>query len=188
MNAAQHDELTNPSRRWLLKATLAGASVLAAAGLPGCGGDKQLAQGLTFLREPDVDYWRATAAAVLNGSLPDDAAAREPLMQEIVARIDGAMGLMRPNVRAAVFELLDFVELSPVHGIGGYWGAWGAATTEQATGVLQSWSRSRSTTLRGCFSFTRGFITGTWFGMPQSWAATGYPGPPQLSMPAGVTS
>lgn len=173
--------LKNPARRRLLKFGLAGAVVLAVVPLLVRREDRKLAAGFLQLREADVDLWRALIPALLAGSLPADAAAREPLVVEILHRIDGAIALLKPSLRKATIEMLDFVEMAPARGLsGGFWGDWREASVEDATRVLDSWSGSRLELLRACYRSLHDLVMGSWYAMPQSWAAVGYPGPPVL--------
>lgn len=189
MDASGTGELKSPARRRLLKYGLAGAVVLAAVPLVVNREGKKRAEGFAHLREPDVELWRAIIPAMLAGTLPADAAARAPLVEEIVRRIDLGIELLRPSLRQATFELLDFVELAPPRGLsGGFWGEWRDATVEDATTVLESWSTSRLQLLRACYRSLHDFVMGSWYAMPQSWAAVGYPGPPQIPALAGASA
>jgi hypothetical protein len=174
-------ELKSPARRHLLKVGIAGAVVLAVLPLFVHRDGKPVAKGFQHLRDADVDLWRALIPAMLAGVLPDDPAAREPLVVEMLYRIDGAVALLRPSLRKATVDMLDFVELSASHGLsGGYWGSWHDATVADTTRVLDSWSTSHLAMLRACYRSLHDFVMGSWYAMPQSWAAVGYPGPPQL--------
>jgi hypothetical protein len=178
----------NPSRRRLLKIGIAGAVVLAAVPLF-VRDEKTLAKGFQQLRDADVDLWRALIPAMLGGVLPADAAAREPLVAEILYRIDGAIALLRPALRKATFDMLDFVETKAPRVLsGGYWGAWHGASVEDAAGVLESWSTSKFDLLRVCYRSLHDLVMGSWYAMPQSWAAVGYPGPPQIGAAAPLTA
>lgn len=171
--------LQNPSRRRLLKLGVAGAAVLALGLTLARPKAQAVAAGFTQLRGADLDLFRALIPALLGDTFPVDAAAREPLMQEMLLRIDGAVALLQPALRKATLDLFDFVQLAPVHGLsGGYWGSWDKASVADATAVMQSWSTSSVDVLRASFDALRGLVIGTWYAMPQSWPATGYPGPP----------
>lgn len=181
MDGTPTPEIRSPARRRLLKFGLAGAVVLAAVPFIVGREAKPRAAGFAHLREPDVELWRAIIPAMLAGVLPADAAAREPLVAEILHRIDAGLELLRPSLRQATFEMLDFVELAPPRGLsGGFWGAWREASVADASTVLESWSTSRLQLLRACYRSLHDFVMGSWYGMPQSWAAVGYPGPPSL--------
>lgn len=185
MDGTPTEEIRSPARRRLLKFGLAGAVVLVTVPFIVSREAKPRAAGFAHLREPDLELWRAIIPAMLAGVLPADAAAREPLVAEIVQRIDTGLELLRPSLRKATFEMLDFVELAPPRGLsGGFWGAWREASVADATTVLESWSTSRLQLLRACYRSLHDFIMGSWYGMPQSWAAVGYPGPPQLGRSA----
>lgn len=171
--------LKNPSRRRLLKIGVASAAVLALGLTLARPKSQGIAAGFTRLRAGDLDLFRALIPALLGGNFPADAAAREPLMAEMLLRIDGAVNLLQPAIRKATLDLFDFIQLAPAHGLsGGYWGSWEKATREDATAVMQSWSTSPVDVLRASYNALRGLVIGTWYGMPQSWGATGYPGPP----------
>jgi hypothetical protein len=181
MAAASDSRPVNPGRRRLLKVGLAGAAALALVPLFMSRGDKKLAEGFHHLREPDVDFWRAVIPALLAGVLPEDAGARKPLVDEILHRIDLGMALLRPSLRRQTIEMLDFLQTAPAHGLsGGYWGDWRDATIQDATAVLHSWSTSRTQLMRACYRSVHDFVMGSWYAMPQSWPAIGYPGPPVL--------
>lgn len=171
--------LQNPSRRRLLKIGLAGAAVLALGLTLARPKSQAIAAGYSRLRAGDLELFRALIPALIGSNFPADAAARAPLMAELLLRIDGAVNLLQPALRQATLDLLDFVQLAPVHGLsGGYWGSWEEASVEDATAVMHSWSTSSVDLLRASYNALRGLVIGNWYGMPQSWAATGYPGPP----------
>lgn len=189
MDDSAQSGLKDPGRRTLLKFGVAGAVVLAMVPLFVRRGQKPVAKGYQNLRQADLDLWRALTPAMLLGSLPADPAVREPLMAEILLRIDGAISLLRAPLRKATMDMLDFVEMAPAHGLsGGFWGDWREASLDDATRVLESWSTSRLTMLRACYRSLHDFVMGSWYAMPQSWGVVGYPGPPQLPKIPGVNA
>jgi hypothetical protein len=186
MSVVVASELKSPSRRHLLKIGVAGAVVLAIVPLFIGRENKAVAPGFKYLRASDLELWNALVPAFLAGSLPDDPATRAPLLAEILVRIDMSIALLRPSLRSATMDLLDFVETKAPRGLsGGYWGSWADATPEQSTAVLESWSTSSIALLRDCYRVLHDVATGAWYAMPQSWSVVGYPGPPKI---AGVNA
>lgn len=172
----------NPARRRLLKYGLASAAIIAVAPFAVRRQPPAVAAGFVHLRERDVAIWRALIPALLADALPEASAQREPLIAEILLRIDGALGLLRPPLRQATLDMLDFVDLAPPRGLsGGYWGRWRDASVAEASAVLESWSTSRLELLRACYRSLHDFVMGAWYAMPQSWSAIGYPGPPAVA-------
>lgn len=171
--------LQNPSRRRLLKIGVAGAAILALGLTLARPKSQTVVAGFTQLRAGDLELFRALIPALVGSTLPVEPAAREAVIAEMLVRIDGAVALLQPALRKATLDLFDFVQLAPVHGLsGGFWGSWQNASVEDTTAVMQSWSESRVDILRASFEALRGLVIGTWYGMPQSWGAVGYPGPP----------
>lgn len=182
MEGAGAPELKNPARRRWLKFGLAGAAVLAVTPLFLRRGAPPPAPGFHHLREPDLELWRALIPAFLADALPGGVAEREPLVAEILHRIDLGLVLLRPPLRQATFDMLDFLETSAPRGLsGGFWGEWREATVADATAVLESWSTSRLQMLRACYRSLHDFVMGSWYAMPQSWGVVGYPGPPKVA-------
>lgn len=182
MEGAGPRELKNPARRRWLKFGLAGAVVLAVTPLFLRRAAAPPAPGFHHLREADLDLWRALIPAFLADALPVAVTEREPLVMEILHRIDTGLLLLRPPLRQATFDMLDFLETAPPRGLsGGFWGAWRDASVADATAVLESWSTSRLQILRACYRSLHDFVIGSWYAMPQSWTVVGYPGPPKVA-------
>jgi hypothetical protein len=103
---------------------------------------------------------------------------------EIAQRVDAQMALAYPEARADFGKLLllldnalagllldgrpkPFTRLQP--------------TTQDD--VLVSWRESRLVVLRSGYAVLRKLTQGAYWGAPEAWAETGYPGPPQLVVP-----
>ncbi len=172
-----------PTRRQFIKAGLAGAAALAAAGLfwsrsPRQGPAEAAAPALSAAQR---DIVAALAAALLAGALP---AAGEERAAAVARAVDG-VGVAIAGLSAAaqkelgeLFALLGFAparlllaRLRP---------GWRMASPEEVAAFLQGWRESRFLLLRSAYAGLHDLVLGAWYGNPDTWAAIGYPGPPRL--------
>ena len=62
----------------------------------------------------------------------------------------------------------------------GVWSAWERASEAQVQAARETLRTSRFVTARQIFQLLSAVATVGWYGQPQSWAAIGYPGPPEV--------
>jgi hypothetical protein len=171
------------SRRSLLKLGVAGGVALGTtslvAGLAGCGKREQaVAQGFAFLRDADVDLFRALTPVVLGDALPADAAARAPLVTETLLRIDGACFLLEPNAQSEVLKLFDLLHLRATRWLTtGVSAPWAEAEAADIAQFLERWRASPIGIFNAGYRLLTKLVAASYYAIPSSWKLSGYPGP-----------
>lgn len=169
-------------RRRLLQLGLAGSAVLAAVGLTGslagCSRrEDAAARGLRYLRDADLELFRALAPVVLEGTLPEGAA-REPAMSEILRRIDDAGARLGPPAQAELRQLFDLLHLRPTRWLTTGVGApWREAEAGEIRHFLDRWRGSSVGLFNAGYNVLTKLCCTAWFGQRAAWSHTGYPGP-----------
>jgi hypothetical protein len=170
-----------PTRRQFLQAGIAGGVLLAGAGWWALRGDRRPAAGLQWLDESSAPIVAAIVPAVLEGALPQDAAARRTAQREVLEAFDRAIAGLAPAVQAEIAQLFSLLAMPPVRvALAGVTPPWAEATPAQAAAFLARWRESRFALLRAAGEALCQLILAAWYGNPASWAAIGYPGPPSL--------
>ena len=168
-----------PTRRQFLKYGVAGALLLAATAAirgqstyrPASG-----AEPLAVLSERDREVLAAIAPAILAGT----AAASQPV-EAIVGSVDRAVAGLPPHLQAEVRQLLALLGSWPGRRwIAGVRSAWRDASPEEVAAFLESWRFSRWVLLQQGYHALHDLTLAAWYARPDSWPATGYPGPPEV--------
>lgn len=169
-----HDAMAM-TRRTLLVTGAAGACALA---LSGCAAGPQTpARGMAFLTEADLPLARALTLGIVGDAVQADAQ-----RADAVAGFDAAISGLPPAVRAEVRQLLNLLQAPIVRpALTGIWGDWQNASPQSVTSFLARWRASNMTLLRSGYAALHALVSGGWYGQPQSWSATGYPGPPPIA-------
>lgn len=166
-------------RRTVLKLGLAGAGVLAVAG----GGLALLRPGLVDGRLAPAGraVFEAVARAVLDGSLPADAAAQRQALAAHLQRVDDAVAAFPPAVRGELSQLLALLGSAPGRVVfAGLAPAWGDASVAELQTALQGLRLSRLTLRRQAYHALRDLTNAAYYADRSTWAALGYPGPTDL--------
>ena len=169
-----------PTRRQFIKVGLAGAALLATARwLAG----SQAAPGAQhrFLDSSGVAMVAAFVPVVLAGSLPEEPQARARAIREVVDAFDRAVAGLSPSVQKEVDQLFAVLRFAPVRlAFTGLWAPVEESSAEEVAEFLTRWRRSRFEIQRAGYQALTQLIQASWYDNPSSWAAIGYPGPPQL--------
>lgn len=157
------------SRRAFLKTGLAGSLLL---GLGGCG-------------KPAADERRvilsAIAAVILDGALPGEAAPRSAGLARTVHNIEATIAGLPPATQDELDQLFGLLASSAGRiALAGVWAPWAEASPAAIAAFLESWRHSRFDLLRSAYAGLHDLTLGAWYAEPDTWAAIGYPGPPQL--------
>lgn len=170
------------SRRSFLKLGVAGSVVLGGtslvAGLAGCGKrEEAIAQGFAFLRDADVEMFRALAPVILGDALPAGER-REPLIAETLRLLDGACFVLEPNGQAGLIKLFDLLHMRVTRwlttGVSAPWAEAEAADIEQ---FLERWRGSSIEAFNGGYRFLTKLVAASFYAIPETWPLAGYPGP-----------
>jgi len=166
-------------RRTLLKLGLTGAGVLAVAG----GGLALLRPGLVDgrLAPPGREVFGAVARAVLDGSLPADAATQRDALAAHLRRVDDAVAALPPAVRGELSQLLALLGSAPGRvAFAGLVPAWRDAGVADLQAALQGMRLSRLALRRQAYHALRDLTNAAYYADRSTWAALGYPGPTDL--------
>jgi len=163
-------------RRSLLKLGVASAAVLAVAG----GGVALIKPGMADgkLTAPSRAVFRATGAAILEGSLPHGNAARELALDGLLDRVDALVMALPPHAQNELSLLLSLLASAPGRqAIGGLRATWADASVAQLQQALQSMRVSALSLRQQAYHALHDIVGGAYFADAQTWAHLGYPGP-----------
>ena len=178
----EQNETQGLSRRGFLKvgagfsAALACASALGILGA--CGETKKSpAKDFAFLRESDIELFSALAPAVVLDLAQMDADKRSTRLGDVLRKLDSTCSALDFGNRQELRKLLDLLALAPLRYLLTGVGAWSAAGTETLQDFLARWRGSRFATLNAGGSILVKLISTSYYVLPASWPASGYPGP-----------
>lgn len=171
------------SRRHFLKVGAGFSAAVACAGLfptlTGCtSADTPPQPGMAFLRPADAALFRALLPAIASELETLGAPAREKRIAEAVKNIDGTLAAMGQNGRNELRKLLDLLSSTPLRwAVAGVRTSWDKATPDQVREFLQRWRASRFATLNAGGVVLVKLTSVGYFVVPDTWSASGYPGP-----------
>jgi hypothetical protein len=149
-----------------------------ASTLPGCSGaPKAPAQGLTFLLPADAELFSALAPVVVLDLTTLDAAERARRTQLTLANIDATCAALDAHSRGELRKLFDLLAIGPLRYVLTGVGAWKEATPEKLAAFLERWRGSSLATLNSGGNVLVRLVSGSYYVIPETFAAVGYPGP-----------
>ena len=166
-------------RRRLLQLGFGAAAVLALVGggaalwRPGWVGGQLSAAGAAV--------FRGVARAVLDGTLPADATAREAALDAHALRLQATLASLSPASRAELSQLLALLAAAPGRRLlAGLAPDWPEASTAQIQAALQSMRTSSLAPRQQAYHALRDLTNAAWYVDEATWPALGYPGPAPL--------
>ena len=123
----------------------------------------------------------ALAPAMLGAALPAESGPRQAAMNSLLAAVGAAIAGLSPPLQKELGEL--FALLNSAAGrfiVAGVRSAWSEARVDEVDAFLLRWRNSRFELLQSAYAALHDLIFGAWYGLPESWAAIAYPGPPKL--------
>jgi hypothetical protein len=166
-------------RREFLKFGVAGALVLAAAGATRAQPNYRAADGsgtLQVLGEADREVLAAVTPAILAGTGATGAG-----LAAAIGSVDRAVAGLPPHLQDEVRQLLALLASWPgrrwVAGVGV---PWRDASAAEVSAFLERWRFSRWALLQQGYHALHDLVLAAWYARPDSWAAIGYPGPPEV--------
>ena len=170
------------TRRSLLKKGLVGGGLLAVSGVGlSLQSGKDIAiptQGLKILTPQSY----ATLMAIIPHVLP--VSKKFPSTDEIqvAQRVDDLLALLHPADGAELAQALQVIE-NPVLGLvlDGRYRPFSASSAADQEQTLRNWKTSRLAVRRTGYVALTGLIKSCYFSHPKTYAAVGYPGPPDYS-------
>lgn len=168
------------NRRDLLKLSLGASATLATVGmtatLSGCS-SSQPGIGYSVLRDTDIPV----VAAIMSGLVGPHPALSQDTLQAAINQLDTTLAWTSTAVQTQVTDLLGMLSMPITRGpMTGIWGSWDKATLAEVQAFLQRWRDSRLDMLRQGHTALSQLLLMAWYATPASWAAAGYPGPPQI--------
>lgn len=168
------------NRRQFLKLGAGASAALATVGmtatLTGCSSG-QPASGYRVLRDSDIPV----VAAVMSTLVGPHPALNGASLQAAIQQLDTTLAWTSSAVQTQVTDLLGMLSMPLTRGpMTGIWGGWENASPADVQAFLQRWRDSRLDMLRQGHSALSQLLMMAWYATPASWAAVGYPGPPQI--------
>lgn len=178
-----------PSRRSFLKGALLGSLTLATGASVW---QLSLSEAQPLVEQEDYPYQFLSldhrlllfvlVPAYLTPALSPDAPPKERF--KILHNIDTAIGFLSQSSQAELKDLLNTLshQLGRAY-LAGVWSSWNKADLSRVQEFLKSWQNSYFLLLRSGYVGLHQIIFGAFYGLPESWSAIGYTGPPQLNLP-----
>ena len=170
-----------PTRRQFIKTGVAGGVLLAAAYVLHRPLDRLGKEALVAARPMEASLRKVVAAlapVILAGATTSTG-------PEFLRRVsDGVLiavsGLSAPAQRevAELFALLDFAPTRVL--VAGLQTDWADASAADLRAFLERWRHSPLDLLKSGYMALHDLIYGAWYGDSGTWAAIGYPGPPEV--------
>ena len=173
------------SRRQFIKTGAIGAVALVAirAAYGPFSADPLIAEDRDYsyavLRAKERTMLAAIAPVMLAGALPQESAARQRAITEVVRGVDTAIRGLPPAVQSEVrdlFALLVFPVTRRV--LAGVVKPWLDATPAEIAAFLERWRTSSFVLLRTAYRALQELIMAAWYGNAEAWSRISYPGPP----------
>jgi hypothetical protein len=180
--SAAHAREQRLSRRDFLKVGAGFSAALACAGalgvFGGCGeAAKSPAQSFGFLREGDLALFSALAPAVVLDLAQLDAGERSARLGAALHKLDATCSALDSSNQQELRKLLDLLAVAPLRYLLAGVGAWNEASTETLQAFLARWRGSRFATLNAGGNVLVKLISTSYYVLPSTWQASGYPGP-----------
>ncbi|WP_150304855.1 twin-arginine translocation pathway signal protein [Pseudomonas saliphila] len=168
------------NRRDLLKLGVGASIALSTAGLvatmSGATPDQPHA-GMKVLRSTDMPVLAALFPAFVGPHSMLDA----PAIQASIRQLDFTLAHSSTQTQKDVLQLLGLLSFAATRGpLTGIWGAIEQASPAQMDALLLRWRDSRLDMLRQGYKALGQLLLMSWYALPQSWEAAGYPGPPVI--------
>lgn len=176
------DQALPTTRRGFLQLGLMGTATLALgstiATLTGCATPLEQSSTFKFLKPDDRELFAALIPQVLSKSFPGDLS-DSAAMRRLLLTLDDLIYTLQYQNRDQMRMMFDALSLAPIRVLAGAsWTGWKDMSPEQINDFLVDWRDSSIQLKRmGYVSLTK-LINISWYSQPESFAATGYPGPP----------
>lgn len=173
------DKLPSIERRTLLRVGAAAAVVLVVAG----GGIAYWRPGVSKGRLSDSGrrIFLAVGNALLDGSLPAEATAREAALTQWLQRLDDTIAALPKALRDELAQLLALLNTTPGRRwLTGLADDWSAAGVPQIQAALQLMRVAPSQVRQQAYHALHELANASYFAAPSTWRLMGYPGPTDL--------
>ena len=167
-------------RQWIASGTVAALLLAGMGTLYELQPDRAPADDYRFrtLSDEDRGILAAIAPVILAGSL----SAGEAALSAAIEGFDIAVAGLTPSVQAEVAQLLMLLRVAPLRmAATGVMKPWHLASHDEIARFLTGWRYSSIAKLRSAYDALHQLCYGAWYGNPNSWVATSYPGPPKIA-------
>lgn len=184
------DQALPTTRRGFLQLGLMGTATLAlgstVATLTGCATPLEHNSNFKFLRPHDREFFAALIPVVLDKSFPGELDESVAMRRTLLALDDLIYTLQYYN-RDQMRMMFNALSMAPVRVLAGAsWTDWKNMSPEQVNEFLIDWRDSSIQLKRMGYVSLSKLIGISWYSQPESFAATGYPGPP-IKIPTPVS-
>ena len=122
--------------------------------------------------------FRGVARAVLDGSLPEEAAEREAALRSHMARLADALAAFPAATQDELSQLLALLASAPGRTLlAGLYKPWDEASVAEIQQALQSMRVSPLALRQQTYHALRDLTNATFYADPGAWTLLGYPGP-----------
>ena len=185
------DQALPTSRRGFLQLGLMGTATLALgstiATLTGCSSPLEKDSEYKFLQPNDREFFAALIPVVLNKSFPGELS-HDVAMKRTLLALDNLIYTLQLHNRAQMRQLFDALSMAPIRVLAGAsWASWKDTSHKEIDVFLISWRESLIPPKRNGYVALCKLIGICWYAQPESFAATGYPGPP-TKIPTPITN
>ncbi|MFI4939328.1 MAG: twin-arginine translocation signal domain-containing protein [Burkholderiales bacterium] len=162
------------SRRSFLKAGLAGAIVLAAAG----GLYRTLNKTSPYKPFALDGEARSALGAIVGVMLQSAIPASSNATEQAISNVLKTIAELPLSTQKEIQDMFGLLTLAPVRRfLVGIPDDWSKAKDEDIAAFLQSWRLHRIMMLQSIYHALHDLIFGGWYGDESTWASIGYPGP-----------
>ena len=170
------------SRREFLKMGIGFSVMLRCAGVLGAIGGcskeaKAPARTFAFLEEGDLALFGALAPAVVLDFAQLEATKRAQRLDQVLHSLDAKCNALSLSARQELRKLLDLLAIAPLRYLLAGVGTWNEASIEMLQNFLGRWRGSRFATLNSGGNVLVKLIASSYYVLPETWQASGYPGP-----------
>jgi hypothetical protein len=124
------------------------------------------------------EVFLAAAAALLQGTLPAAAPARDASLAALLERIEALVAGLPAHAQAEVSQLLSLLASAPGRRFfAGLEAPWRDARIEQVQAALQAMRISSLALRQQVYQALHDIVGGAYFSEPRTWDLLGYPGP-----------
>ena len=128
-----------------------------------------------------ADMLRAVTQALLGSALPTEVDARNRELSRVTTATGALITNLPPSTRKEVADLFGLLALKPTRILLGYSGDWVGADISTVMTFLAGLRDSSIGLKQQAYFALHDLLLGSFYAEPSTWAATGYPGPPQLA-------
>tara|TARA_B110000438_G_scaffold28808_1_gene27860 strand:+ start:110 stop:751 length:642 start_codon:yes stop_codon:yes gene_type:complete len=176
------DQALPTTRRGFLQLGLMGTATLALgstiATLTGCSSPLEKNSEFKFLQREDREFFAALIPVILNKSFPGELSYDDAMKRTLLA-LDDLIYTLQYHNRIQMRQLFDALAIAPIRVVAGAaWADWKDMRPKQVDDFLTSWRDSMIPPKRNGYVALSKLIGISWYAQPESFTATGYPGPP----------